>query len=572
MDCKQAENEVYDKPCTSQSNDDNPLVTATFHVIFENKSIQVNPTSPIPIIDVQYSSIDNNNTNGISQINHKQCEKYKNDGCYPGNECRSSTAKEGYSSNFSCAAVRPRGRPRKKSRRTYTRGYTSSLLKAQTPKANVAIKSNLNKCLKNSHQIYDQGTINPSWQLVPELSSNRLCPLDWKYVPRSKANSDNVIDYELEEEDFHWLDIINAKKLQESKDCHDNINNSKHLDDSTLFNCTNSSECNDSFNTINTSTTTTNGDNTSNVAITPDDLEFLIDKFEKSCFLVQMENNDQSTRPAIKLLNETFTAPATAITTEKDNKVTSNRRQYGASSIISTSDGFDSPLDDEDAICSVCLDGECYHNNLILFCDLCNLPVHQECYGVPCIPEGQWLCRRCLQCPADVLQCALCPCKGGAFKQTVDQEWVHVACVLWMEELYFLNLVFMEPVCSINHLPERRRRLNCSLCKYSGKLPKQSKSIAAINRQLRKRSACIQCAHPSCFDAFHVTCAQQAGLLMLSLPIERNLQNSAIYSNQYSACESSSEVIADHNQYLNYESYSDDSSISSANFRPKSPD
>ncbi|GAA5903703.1 hypothetical protein JCM8208_006554, partial [Rhodotorula glutinis] len=122
-------------------------------------------------------------------------------------------------------------------------------------------------------------------------------------------------------------------------------------------------------------------------------------------------------------------------------------------------------LPSEDSKCAICDDGECENANAIVFCDGCNLAVHQDCYGVPYIPEGQWLCRKCTVSPHKPVWCVLCPGTYGAFKQTTTGQWAHLLCAIWIPDTSVSNTVYMEPVDGIEHIPKSRWKLVCYLCK-----------------------------------------------------------------------------------------------------------
>ncbi|KAM6917675.1 protein Jade-1 isoform 1-T4 [Lycodopsis pacificus] len=155
---------------------------------------------------------------------------------------------------------------------------------------------------------------------------------------------------------------------------------------------------------------------------------------------------------------------------------------------------------DEDVVCDVCRSPDGEDNNEMVFCDKCNICVHQACYGIQKVPKGSWLCRICAL--GILPKCQLCPKKGGAMKPTRSgTKWVHVSCALWIPEVSIGNPEKMEPITNVSHIPSNRWALICCLCK-------------------EKAGACIQCSAKNCRTAFHVTCGLHAGLEMNTILTE----------------------------------------------------
>ncbi|CAK4077253.1 unnamed protein product [Aphanomyces euteiches] len=150
--------------------------------------------------------------------------------------------------------------------------------------------------------------------------------------------------------------------------------------------------------------------------------------------------------------------------------------------------------------CSVCNGGESDAGDLIVYCGMCGIPVHQSCYGIPSIPKGDWHCQRCValletsQSPSSMI-CVICHRYGGAMKPlqriqrvTTLPEWVHVLCVWWDHDVVVPNMQVMEPLQMV-HPPMNNRQRICMLCN-------------------RNEGYLIQCHWNQCDCWFHAICAR----------------------------------------------------------------
>ncbi|KAL8176039.1 UNVERIFIED_CONTAM: hypothetical protein K2H54_018894 [Gekko kuhli] len=78
--------------------------------------------------------------------------------------------------------------------------------------------------------------------------------------------------------------------------------------------------------------------------------------------------------------------------------------------------------------------------------------------------------------------------------------WAHVVCALYIPEVQFANVLTMEPIV-LQYVPHDRFNKICYICEEQGR---ESKAASG---------ACMTCNRHGCRQAFHVTCAQMAGLL-----------------------------------------------------------
>ncbi|KAJ4389979.1 origin recognition complex subunit 4 [Gnomoniopsis smithogilvyi] len=75
-------------------------------------------------------------------------------------------------------------------------------------------------------------------------------------------------------------------------------------------------------------------------------------------------------------------------------------RNLDESETLEEEDEEDQEEEEEDVVCVVCSKPESKPPNQILFCDGCDMAVHQKCYGVARIPKDEWLCNDCSQTTA----------------------------------------------------------------------------------------------------------------------------------------------------------------------------
>ena len=169
-----------------------------------------------------------------------------------------------------------------------------------------------------------------------------------------------------------------------------------------------------------------------------------------------------------------------------------------AAAALAVAAGDDVEDEEEDAACAICGNPEANEGDEILFCDGCNLPVHQECYRVPSVPEGEWLCDLCSAQraePALAPRCPVCPSAARDLVRTykgLHGGWAHMSCCYWHEGPGFVD--------------EKRLRLPDGWERIRKGLRDGSLACVFCPAADARNGAVKQCAWKNCVVAFHPTC------------------------------------------------------------------
>ena len=181
---------------------------------------------------------------------------------------------------------------------------------------------------------------------------------------------------------------------------------------------------------------------------------------------------------------------------------------------------------DMDAVCDICFDGEVTPENQIIFCDTCNVAVHQGCYGIEKVPSGNYFCRACTHFGIDKefiaaerrrgprtkptrppINCELCPRRHGAFvladsptstscepcDKPKKAKWVHVSCAKW-HGMNYVDFTTKDKIEDLSGLKSwfKGSGHKCCLC---------DSGVGAMH----------QCRHEGCNEWLHLTCGRSIG-------------------------------------------------------------
>ncbi|KAL0314248.1 UNVERIFIED_CONTAM: Lysine-specific demethylase 4B [Sesamum angustifolium] len=162
---------------------------------------------------------------------------------------------------------------------------------------------------------------------------------------------------------------------------------------------------------------------------------------------------------------------------------------------------------DHPRTCDVCRRSETVLNP-ILVCSSCKVAVHLDCYRSVKSTTGPWHCELCehvfssrgsgalatnsWEKPYFVAECGLCGGTAGAFRKSIDGQWIHALCAEWVLESTYRRgqvnpIEGMDTVC--------RGVDTCTVCR-------------------RKQGVCLKCSYGHCQTTFHPTCARCAGFYM----------------------------------------------------------
>eukprot|EP00466_Bigelowiella_natans_P007716 jgi/Bigna1/71332/fgenesh1_pg.15_\ len=196
----------------------------------------------------------------------------------------------------------------------------------------------------------------------------------------------------------------------------------------------------------------------------------------------------------------------------------SNRKRKASGGVKTTSSGSNLHLIQADehlasskryVRCDVCGRPDPEADNCLVICSGCDVAVHQTCYGIAFIPDGDWYCHRCAEgYDPKTTKCKLCGHVGGAMlpigklgegEGQMDRKkrttWAHALCGLWMPDVEvkrsspdYTGHLYMN-ISKVD--PDRYRLLKCSVCYEYNKL-----------------GACIQCSGGRCRRSIHPYCAR----------------------------------------------------------------